>query len=324
MIVCVSANPAIDRRLFVSDLKIGQVNRASSAVSFAGGKAAHVAIAAKALGEETVIWIGFLGGSTGDELESQLRSLDIDVVPIKTRSSTRVNDEIIGRDRRITEILEPGREISENELADLKLTCGQIFKANRSNFHAVFSGSLPPGVPNEIYSELIAIANANCGKTVLDTSGEPLIHALKAGPDLIKPNREEAEKALNMTIDNVDAAALAANRLAELGAKEIVLSLGASGLIWSDGRNEAAVGTPPPVKVISTVGCSDATVAGLVAANRRGYDHAETLRLAIACGTANCLAELPGQIVLEDVENLLPLVQISSVSEHSQTRRETV
>ncbi len=324
MIVCVSANPAIDRRLLVRDLKIGQVNRAASAVSFAGGKAAHVAMAAKALGEEKVIWIGFLGGSTGDELESQLKSLDIEVFRVHTRSSTRINDEIIGRDGRITEILEPGGKITENELTDLKSACDQIFKANRSNFHAVFSGSLPPSVPRELYSELISIAQAKGGKTILDTSGEPLIQALNARPDLIKPNREEAEKALNMAIDNNDAAALAAKRLVELGAKGIAISLGASGLIWCGRDNEAIVGTPPKVNVNSTVGCGDATVAGLVAATRRGYDHVEMLRLAVACGTANCLAELPGQIKLEDVEKLLPLVKISGSSVSNRTSGEMV
>jgi len=42
MIICISANPAIDRRLRIKDLRVGGVNRAESVQSFAGGKAAHV------------------------------------------------------------------------------------------------------------------------------------------------------------------------------------------------------------------------------------------------------------------------------------------
>lgn len=44
MIVCVSANPAIDRRLRIKNLNIGAINRAVSVEAFAGGKAAHVAM----------------------------------------------------------------------------------------------------------------------------------------------------------------------------------------------------------------------------------------------------------------------------------------
>ena len=49
-IICVSANPAMDRRLHMRSLAIGEINRAQSAQGFAGGKAAHVAMAARALG----------------------------------------------------------------------------------------------------------------------------------------------------------------------------------------------------------------------------------------------------------------------------------
>ncbi len=65
MIICISANPAIDRRLWVTELRAGQVNRALSARSAPGGKAAHVAMAARALDAE-VTWLGFLGGAMGE------------------------------------------------------------------------------------------------------------------------------------------------------------------------------------------------------------------------------------------------------------------
>src|SRR5262245_41145330 len=111
MIICISANPAIDRRLKLASIMQGGVNRASSSDSFAGGKAAHVAIAAKALGEDAT-WVGFLGGVTGDQLEQQLTSLGVNVVPIRTVAPTRVNDEIIDQVGVVTEILEPGGAIS--------------------------------------------------------------------------------------------------------------------------------------------------------------------------------------------------------------------
>lgn len=314
MIICVSANPAIDRRLWVGQLRVGEVNRASSAVSFAGGKAAHVAMAAKALGEDKVVWIGFLGGATGDEVERQLIGLGIEVVPVRTRSTTRVNDEIIDDNGVITEILEPGGKIVQNELIEFKSMCERLFSSSGPNFHAVFSGSLPPGVPGDLYADLITLAGKHGGRTMLDTSGDPLLLALSAEPDMIKPNREEAEKAIGVTITGQETAELATRRFADLGVSETIISLGAEGLVRSNGTQEVVVAKPPKVRVNSTVGCGDATVAGLVVADIRGYELAEKLRLAVACGAANCLADLPGQIRLTDVERLAPLVEISKGS----------
>ena len=74
MLVCVSANPAIDRRLQLESIAVGEVNRAVSARPFPGGKAAHVAMVAKALAQE-VTWVGFLGGATGEECEIGLLEL---------------------------------------------------------------------------------------------------------------------------------------------------------------------------------------------------------------------------------------------------------
>ena len=93
-IVCLSANPAMDRRLRMESLAVGEINRAKSAQGLAGGKAAHVAMAARALDAQPV-WVGFLGGAIGQECARQLESLGIRVVAIPTQSSTRVNLEII-------------------------------------------------------------------------------------------------------------------------------------------------------------------------------------------------------------------------------------
>ena len=104
MIICVSANPAIDRRLRLGKLNAGAVNRASSVCPMPGGKAAHVAMAAAALGER-VMWVGFLGGSTGADCERGLASLGIPVAVVKTAAETRTNVEIVEADGTFTEVL---------------------------------------------------------------------------------------------------------------------------------------------------------------------------------------------------------------------------
>lgn len=317
MIICISANPAIDRRLRVGRLNVGEVNRAASAQSFAGGKAAHVAMAATALGQQAC-WIGFLGGSTGDLLESQLSAIGIEVVAVRTSEPTRINDEIIDHTGTVTEILEPGGPVSEAELAQFYAACTDVFESQQSGFQAVLSGSLPPNVPDDLYAELTRAARNSGGYVILDASGTALLSGIGAEPDLVKPNMNEASAAAGVAIVDEKDAVLCIRRLQSSGARGVALSLGADGIIWSAGGSGAIyAATPPGVDVVSTVGCGDASVAGFAVGRSLGLDGDETLRLAVACGTANCLASLPGQISGDDVQGLRQQVAVRCIEPDS-------
>ena len=310
MIICVSANPAIDRRIRLKKLNIGEVNRAESSISFAGGKAAHVAMAAKILGEE-VIWIGFLGGANGKKVQMELTELGIKVISIPTLSETRSNDEIIDENGVITEILERGGGIQPTEQKEMFRVCEKTFGEFPSNFQAVFSGSLPPNVPDDFYFNLTKSAQNFGGKVFLDTSGNALLKGLKANPDLVKPNRSEAENICSFTIFDKVSAVKAVQFFQNKGAKNVALSLGETGIIYlSNQGNNPIYAKPPKVKVKSTVGCGDSTIAAFAIASARNLDEKETLKLAIACGAANCLADLPGQISFEMVQELIKEIEI--------------
>ena len=310
MIICVSLNPAIDRRLRVGQLKIGAVNRATEALPMAGGKAAHVALAARALGADAV-WLGFSGGATGAFIERELTARGIRVIAVKTRGETRENLEIIDGAGQVTEVLEPGAAIAADELDELRAAFQECLKDSPENAQAVLSGSLPPDVPTDIYAELIGAARAAGRRALLDASGEALRLGAAAGPDLVKPNRAEAEWLLGRAIADETAARNAARRLIARGAMSVALTLGGQGLVFLSAANaETLLAVPPQVEVISTVGCGDATLAGFAVAYQRGLSAVETLRLATACGAANCHAALPGQIDSEEVARLLPQIII--------------
>jgi fructose-1-phosphate kinase PfkB-like protein len=55
----------------------------------------------------------------------------------------------------------------------------------------------------------------------------------------------------------------------------------------------ACFARPPRLRPISTVGCGDATVAGFAVAAARGVNGEAAIKLASACGAANCSAEAP-------------------------------
>jgi 1-phosphofructokinase family hexose kinase len=309
VIICVSLNPAIDRRLRLERLQIGAVNRASEALPTPGGKAAHVALAARALGADAV-WLGFAGGATGAMLEDGLLRGGARVCLVETRSATRENLEIIDAQSRVTEILEPGGAIEAGELAVFRQAYAKLLGESEKGAQVVLSGSLPPGVPQDFYAELVNTARARDCRVLLDTSGAALREGLKAAPDVVKPNHDEAAWLWGRRVAEGATTLRAARYFIESGAKQVALTLGKRGVLWLGADGPPLFAAPPQVEVISTVGCGDATLAGFAVGYERGLSAAETLRLATACGAANCSAALPGRIDNEEVARLLPQVQL--------------
>ena len=305
MFFCVSANPAIDKRMRAKQFRVGSVNRLLNVRPEPGGKAAHVALALTALGEQAS-WIGFAGGASGEELIEGLNAAGIRTNRVESRKPTRTNLAILDDDGIVTEILEPGGPIFPSELDLFREACERTFSEMKDQGLAIFSGSLPQGVPEDFYAKLICSARQAGCRTFVDTSGPALQFALEQRPDFVKPNKEEAEQLTGEAITGVPEARKAVSQFLARGARSVALSLGKDGLLWFPGAEEPAYRVRTPIVAArSGVGSGDATVAGLVHAIARGLQPQETARLAAACGAANCLAVSPGRITLADVEEML-------------------
>ena len=314
MFLCVSANPAIDKRIQVAEFQIAAVNRAKEAIPEPGGKAAHVALALRALGARPR-WIGFAGGATGDFLVDGLASAGISVLAVPVRAPTRENLAIVDRAGVVTELLEPGGGVSAKDLGRFRKACQTEFARGRKALTVILSGSLPPLAPVSFYGELVRAAHKQGCRVILDSSGEALRLGLAAGPDLVKPNREEAEVVTGGTIENHASASALARQIAAMGAGSVALSLGKEGVLWfGSGDGKTLFASAPEVKGRSAVGSGDAMVAGFAYAVERKLPPREALRLAIACGTANCFAESPGRIRLSDVEKIQRRVRVNAES----------
>jgi 1-phosphofructokinase family hexose kinase len=310
VILCVSANPGMDRRLHIKSVVVGGINRASSAQGFAGGKAAHVAMAAHALMAKTV-WIGFLGGAIGEECAAQMESLGVHVVSVPTAAHTRVNLELIEDSGEITEILEPGGEPAAGEAHEFLLRCYKEIENAGQRALLVISGRLPSGVAPSLYVSLIEAARAGGVETFVDTSGEALRVSIEAKPGFVKTNRQEAEELIGEPLQTTQEAVSAAREIIRRGAAGAAITLGSEGLIWVESKNGPVwKARPPRLTVISTVGCGDATLAGFAHAAAQGITGEDAIRLAVACGAANCSALAPGRIELATVHALLPQIEV--------------
>jgi 1-phosphofructokinase family hexose kinase len=309
-IVCVSANPALDRRVRVHSLAPGDVIRSHSSLALPGGKAAHVAMAAHALGAQA-IWVGFLGGPIGDEVAAGLRKLAIEVLPVHAESSTRVNLELVEDSGRITEVLEPGGPPGRAAEAEMLRLCEQGLRSQWKGALLSISGSLPPAVPADFYASLIDAARAAGSKVFLDTSGDALQAGLEAMPDFVKPNRKELEALIGRRVHDAQEAIDGAYELIRCGARGAAVTLGADGLVWLESEGGPAWSARPPrLNPVSTVGSGDATLAGFACATLQGLAGEKALRLAVACGAANCLAEFEGRISADDVQSIIPQVEL--------------
>src|ERR1700722_17189189 len=219
MILCVSLNPAVDKRMRLERLQLQAVNRARDVRPAPGGKAAHVAMVLKTLGAD-VTWLGFACGSSGEVLLIGLYELAIKTVEAPTASETRSNLEIID-DAGVTEILEPGAPITDEEMPQLGSVFGNCLtgvKPANSVAVVVLSGSLPQGAPADCYKNLIDLAHRSGCSAFVDTGGEPFRSALSAKPDFIKPKRDEAKMWSGREVDSPHAALTVLNDMLSAGA----------------------------------------------------------------------------------------------------------
>lgn len=313
MFLCVSLNPALDRRLKLDALQVGKVNRAREAKAAPGGKAAHVAMVLRTLGAEP-LWLGFAGGETGAALIEGLQDMELRVKPVPIAGSTRMNLEIIEDEERVTEVLEPGPCVTAGEIQEFQDTFDGILAKCDGSATVIFSGSLPPGAPLDSYATLIGVAHWYRSHVILDTSGEPLKLGLKARPEFVKPNQQEAEWLSGSMIQGPRAARDVLQQIIQGGAGAGAISLGAGGMVWRSGKeNKTLLARVPEQSARFSVGSGDATVAGFAFAAQQGLQPVESLRLAAACGVANCLADGPGRARAADIARLREEIHVEEI-----------
>jgi 1-phosphofructokinase family hexose kinase len=311
VIITVTLNPVLDRTYVVPRLEFNDVVRSAPARLDWGGKGFNVSRALKALGTDSLA-MGFLGGATGEKIAAGLRSLEIEADFTFIQDETRTNIVILEesedlQDRqsgRHIKVNEPGPTIAPSELnlfmsqVEGRLAAGCSQAAHdyvRQTW--IFSGSLPPGVPPDIYATLIHRVQAAClpnfhAHAVLDTSGEGLRRGLLARPYLVKPNRQEAESITGFKLQSRSDLDRAGVFFLEMGIQIVAISLGADGLYccWdpslnSSGENAILIPTEP-IHQGNPTGAGDALLAGLVCAIENDLSLPEAARLAVACGTA--------------------------------------
>ena len=296
MIYTLTLNTSIDYNIRLkSPIRVGEVNRSAEEYMTAGGKGVACAVMLSRLGQD-VTALGFVGGTTGEFVKETLMNQGVSCMLTRTASPTRIN--VKAMYDTVTEINCAGEGIRAEEVQAVMKTLDNVSKGD----FLTLSGSIPPGVDENIYGEIMKTALAENIPVILDAPGKIVRKCLKYRPFLVKPNTSELEDVFDEPVRGIKAIAEKARELCKMGANSALVSMGGDGalLCAEDGKIYAC--SAVPVEVQSAVGCGDSMVAGYLSAYIDSGDPVTSLRLAVAAGSATAASR--SLATAEEVERL--------------------
>ena len=293
MITSVTLNPCIDETLFVDGLLVHDRNEVRLLEVDAGGKGVNLSRIVAALGGETVA-IGFLGGGPGAFIRQVLDRQGVRHSFTELDQDTRTNFIVEdGSGRPPTVFTQRGPDVTEVRWSEFS---GSFDSWLRQSKWLAIGGSVPPGLGPAHVVELGRRARAHGVPWFLDADGDLFAEGLKAGPDLIKPNRDEAARWLGHAVkdqqDALDAALRFLEAQSRAGAPDptAVVSLGSKGAVLA--RAEGTwVGSPIRVEPKSTIGSGDSMIGAMLHRRCLGETWPEALAWGLAAGAATAMTD---------------------------------
>ena len=295
MIYTVTFSPAIDYVVDLEKLEIGAINRSQGEHALPGGKGINVSIVLANLGSESIA-TGFLGGFTGNYIKDELKKMHITSDFVEVDGLTRINVKLRGKEE--TAINGQGPNISKENIEEL---ISKLEKLNEKDL-LVISGTVPKALPSNIYETILERIKDNHVQVIIDSNKDILLNTLKYHPLLVKPNQEELEEMFNVTIHDDEELIENAKKLLDLGAQNVIVSLGKYGALLVN-KDVTIKSGCPYVKVINTVGAGDSLVAGFIDEYMKSGNLVAAFYQGIATGSASAGSE--GLATKEEVEALL-------------------
>lgn len=284
MIYTVTLNPSIDYVIKMDHLNTGHVNRVNSENVYPGGKGINVSRILKTLGKDNVA-TGFISGFTGDFIEKSLHDLKVSSDFIKLENGfTRINVKVKSDEE--TEINGQGPHISDEKLQEL---FDKLARLNKGDI-LVLAGSIPSTLDESLYEKIMFKVKEIGIKVVVDATKNLLLNVLKFNPFLIKPNNHELEEIFDVKLHNMDDIATYAKKLQDMGARNVLVSMGKDGALLLTEDEDIYVSSAPKGNVINSVGAGDSMVAGFICGYINTNCYEEALKLGAASGSATAFS----------------------------------
>jgi 6-phosphofructokinase 2 len=280
-IITITLNPAIDKTYIVDELVPDHKLRCANPLTEAGGGGINVSKGLKEMGISSLA-VFFSGGRNGKHFEEilqhdqlQFKSIEIDE---ETRESLIVIDQSSKKEFRI--VVE-GPVIAFASFTEIMTAVDNIKPT-----YIIASGSLPKGLPENVYASLAKEAKLKGYKFILDSSGKALAEALSEGVYLMKPNLKELSNLVGVETLSVEKVPQAARQLIKEGKAEVVIvSMSSDGAMLVTNDMHYHVHSPK-IERKSTVGAGDSMVSGMVWALQQNKSLLEMVCWGVACGSA--------------------------------------
>lgn len=302
MLYTVTFNPSLDYYVKVNNIKQGAVNRTSGERLDIGGKGINVSLELKALGDETMA-LGFVAGFTGKAICDKMDECNLAHDFIKVKGQSRINVKI--KSVAETDINGAGADVS---YADVLKLSKKLKKLLKSGDWLIISGSVPSSLDENIYADFIeAIKPHKDVNIVIDACGKLLTKSLRHKPFLIKPNIFELCEIFGLApTSDILKITECARKLQKLGARNVIVSMGADGAIMVTETDQALYVRAARGQLVNSVGAGDCMVAGFIHEYIRTGNYFKSLNYATAAGSATAFADnLATKEQIEYVESLM-------------------
>jgi 1-phosphofructokinase family hexose kinase len=305
-IVTITLNPAVDRVMRVERFRVGQHCPAKRTGHYPAGKGVNVSRVLAVLGVRSVA-TGFVGQRELGMFEEYLEQVghgrittQLLVVRGRTRDNITIVDPI---DDTETHLRDEGFKVSRDDVVRISSKVGML--ARRDSI-LCFCGSLPPGVCTGDFRSMLHRCEDAGAKAVVDTNQRVLRAIASERFWMLKANASELAAITAMpteTETDAIAAARALSRSGGGGIEWVIATRGEQGAILVGPNTELVARTfVHPGLVMSTVGCGDSLLAGVLSCvvSKRSWE--EAIRMGVAAGTANAVSREAGEISTEDIQ----------------------
>ncbi|MGO1044334.1 1-phosphofructokinase [Clostridioides difficile] len=284
MIYTVTLNPSIDYIVKLDELNIGSTNRVNEEYVYPGGKGINVSCILKELGHDNTS-LGFISGFTGEYIVKTLeeKKLKTDFIKLKNGFS-RINVKIKVLEE--TEINGQGPNISDEYI---NLLYKKLDKLNQDDI-LILAGSIPSTLDEKLYENIMSRLEEKNIKIVVDATKNLLLNVLKYKPFLIKPNNDELEEMFDVKLDSNEDIVKYARKLKEMGAVNVLVSMGKDGALLITEDNEVFISDVPKGTVKNSAGAGDSMVAGFISGYLSTGEYDYALKLGAASGSATAFS----------------------------------
>lgn len=286
MIYTVTFNPSLDYIVTTEDFRLGITNRTTSEQILPGGKGINVSMVLQNLGIKSTV-LGFTAGFVGEEIERRVREFGCQARFIRIpEGNSRINVKLKSIEG--TEINGRGPQLGNKEKEELFAR----LLALKNGDILVLAGSIPAGMPQDIYSEIMQHIEKKRVKVVVDATKQLLVNTLQYHPFLIKPNVQEVGQIFGLLPRTKQEVIPYARKLKEFGAQNVLVSMAEAGAVLIDARGNCHMLDAPEGKLVNGVGAGDSMVAGFLAGWKEKKDYNHAFKMAVAAGSASAFSEV--------------------------------